>query len=288
VITIRLQTPDDLEVAEEVGHSALGPSQTIGDTYRIAQRAQPDGSFLAVEDGEAVGTATIVDYGPFCYIGAMCVRAERQRQGIGRALLERVLAWKEEKGIPIARLDASDAGAPLYRRLGFREIGGALWFRRGATRKTGPLPDLDAPAAEIVTRPLSEAELGSILELDRPVFGGDREILFRSFLRLFPGRTFVALTGEELAGFVFCQGARIGPWVARDASVAEPLLRRALELPFRGAPSLCTPVENRDGRRLLESHGFRATQTSAHMALGSTAPAGRRSMVYSQSSFAFG
>ena len=97
VITIRLQTPDDLEVAEEVGHSALGPSQTIGDTYRIAQRAQPDGSFLAVEDGEAVGTATIVDYGPFCYIGAMCVRAERQRQGIGRALLERVLAWREEK-----------------------------------------------------------------------------------------------------------------------------------------------------------------------------------------------
>lgn len=206
MITVRLLTPDDFDTAEETGQSAFGPSATIGDTFRIAHFTQPDGCFMALVDGEPVGTATVVDYGRFCYIGAMCVREELQRQGIGRALLARVLEWKEEKGIPVARLDATDAGARLYRQLGFREVDEVFRFPIvsmpvGGEDARGP----DAPTHESAVRPLTGADYGSLLELDRRIFGGNREALFRALLRCFPNRAFVYPNEEEeTAGFVFC------------------------------------------------------------------------------------
>ena len=292
-ITIRLLTPDDYDTAQEIGQSAFGPSATIGDTIRIAQNSQPDGCFLASVDEEPVGTATIVDYGPFCYIGAMCVREEVQRRGIGRALLDRVLEWQKQKGIPIALLDASDAGAPLYRQVGFREIDEVIRYRPGSMPEPGKYAgelacEPDEPSHESAIRPLRDADFSALLALDRRVFGGDREAVFRALVRCFPDRAFVYPNEEEeIAGFVFCQGARIGPWVARDATVAEILLHRALQLPFTSPPSLCVPGVNSDARELLEECGFEAT-VHAHMGLGTSQPAGNRSMVYGQSSFALG
>ena len=292
-ITIRPLTPNDFDMAKEIGQPAFGPSATIGDTISIAHDAQPDGCFMALVDREPVGTATIVDYGPFCYIGAMCVRKELQRQGIGRALLSRVLEWQEQKGIPIARLDASDAGAPLYRQFGFREIDEVIRYRPssmpGPGKYAGELAcEPDEPSHESAIRPLREADFSALLALDRRVFGGNREAVFRALVRCFPSRAFVYPNEEEeIAGFVFCQRARIGPWVAQDATVAEPLLRRALQLPFSSPSSLCVPAVNSDGRELLEEYGFEAT-IHAHMGLGTSEPAGDRSMVYGQSSFALG
>jgi ribosomal-protein-alanine N-acetyltransferase len=296
VITIRLLTPDELDTAEEIGQSAFGLSATIGDTFHIAHDSQPDGCFMAFADGEPVGTATIVDYGPFSYIGAMCVREELQRRGIGKALLDRVLEWKEEKGIPIARLDASGAGAPLYRQLGFREIDQVLRYRCGVIprwdecihRSNGPGRKPCGPVQVSAVRPLKEGDLGSLLELDRRIFGGNREAVFRALLHSFPDRAFVYFNEEEeIEGFVFCQGARIGPWVAQDAGVAEILLNRALGLPYRHLPSLCVPAVNSDARELLEAYRFEATP-HIHMGLGTTEPAGKREMVYGQTSFALG
>jgi predicted N-acetyltransferase YhbS len=279
-ISIRLLTPDDLDTAEEIGQSAFGPSATIGDTFHIAQDSQPDGCFMAFVDGEPVGTATTVDYGPFSYIGAMCVREELQRQGIGRALLNRVLEWQEEKGIPIARLDASSAGAPLYSQFGFQEIDEVLRYRCGEIprwdecvhRPNSPGRELDGPIHASAVRPLREADFSSLLELDRRMFGGGREAVFRALLR---------------RCFVFCQGARIGPWVAQDAGVAEILLSQALGLPYRSLPSLCVPAVNSNARELLEAYGFQATP-HVHMGLGTAEPAGEREMVYGQTSFALG
>lgn len=292
-ITIRPLTPNDFDTAEEIGQSAFGPSATIGDTIRIAQSAQPDGCLLASVDEVPVGTATIIDYGSFCYIGAMCVRKEVQRRGVGRALLNRLMEWKEEKGIPIARLDASDAGAPLYRQYGFREIDEVIRYRPGSMPEPGEYAgelacEPDDPVHESAIRPLAQADFSALLALDRRVFGGNREAVFRALVRCFPDRSFVYPNEEEeIAGFVFCQRARIGPWVARDATVAEILLHRALRLPFTSPPSLCVPAVNSDARVLLEEYGFEAT-IHAHMGLGTSQPAGNRSMVYGQSSFALG
>lgn len=96
----------------------------------------------------------------------------------------------------------------------------------------------DEPSHESAIRPLREADFSALLALDRRVFGGDREAVFRALLRCFPDRAFVYPNEEEeISGFVFCQGARIGPWVARDAGVAEILLHRALQLPFTSPPA---------------------------------------------------
>jgi GNAT superfamily N-acetyltransferase len=42
-----------------------------------------------------------------------------QRRGYGRAVMERLLAWFDDRGVKRVDLNASPAGMPLYRELGF-------------------------------------------------------------------------------------------------------------------------------------------------------------------------
>jgi GNAT superfamily N-acetyltransferase len=49
----------------------------------------------------------------------MCTRPEVRGQGLGRAVLEAVLAWFQERGVTRIELHATDQGAPLYASVGF-------------------------------------------------------------------------------------------------------------------------------------------------------------------------
>ena len=54
------------------------------------------------------------------YVG---VRPDKQGHGLGRALLGRVLDVCDRDGLPASLTSTNDANLPLYRSLGFREIG---------------------------------------------------------------------------------------------------------------------------------------------------------------------
>ena len=49
----------------------------------------------------------------------MYVEREHRRQGIARALMERMIAWCKENGFASVGLHASEEGRPLYEKLGF-------------------------------------------------------------------------------------------------------------------------------------------------------------------------
>jgi GNAT superfamily N-acetyltransferase len=130
LITIRNLGMVDVPTANNILVAAFASPRTFDrDLYRYLT-FQPDGWFLALDDGKPVGTAGAVDYGPFAYIGLVSVLPDAQRKGIGVALMEHLLTWLDSRGCPMVILDASEAGARMYTRLGFVETDQTLVLRQ--------------------------------------------------------------------------------------------------------------------------------------------------------------
>jgi len=53
----------------------------------------------------------------------VCTLPELRRMGIGRAVTAAVIAEGRERGLRVAVLGASAMGEPVYRAMGFREVG---------------------------------------------------------------------------------------------------------------------------------------------------------------------
>ena len=77
--------------------------------------------FLAVNaKGEAVGCARLLPNG---YCGRMAVLADWRHQGVGRALLEAVVAAAKARGFSMLKLSAQRQASEFYKRYGFQTIG---------------------------------------------------------------------------------------------------------------------------------------------------------------------
>ncbi len=74
---------------------------------------------VAREDGELVGIGRLLDDGAlYATIWDMIVLPGQQRHGVGRAILERLLARASRR--TIVALVATPSGRPLYEEYGFR------------------------------------------------------------------------------------------------------------------------------------------------------------------------
>src|SRR5262249_55194053 len=119
-LAIRTMTAADVAAADAVAVAAYDSPTSRGAEIRRYLDLQPDGWFLAYgERDHPVGLGGVINYGPFAYIGLLGVLPTMQRRGVGQAIMEHILAWIRARDIPIALLDASSVGEPLYRRLGF-------------------------------------------------------------------------------------------------------------------------------------------------------------------------
>jgi GNAT superfamily N-acetyltransferase len=114
-------------VNEEYGISADIKSMLDQDLRELDKFLPPYGRLLLAEcDGQVVGLACMKrirkDIGE---IKRMYVKPEFRRRGIGRALLEALIAEAREIGYPRMRLDSTRFMAKahsLYRSAGFQEI----------------------------------------------------------------------------------------------------------------------------------------------------------------------
>ena len=99
----------------------------------------PDGADGTGGDGALAGAVVLTRYGTdLASVGMMLVAARYGGRGLGRALMEHLLA---EAGDATVTLFATDLGKPLYDKLGFRTI------RRSAAF-TGPFRAETAETAE--------------------------------------------------------------------------------------------------------------------------------------------
>jgi len=109
----RIDVGEYRRLRETVGWSAPAASDA-------ALQAALDGTWnvTAREDGELVGLGRLLDDGAlYATIWDMIVVPGEQRRGIGRAILERLLARASAR--TIVALVATPAGRPLYEEYGF-------------------------------------------------------------------------------------------------------------------------------------------------------------------------
>ncbi|MFB7586605.1 GNAT family N-acetyltransferase [Streptomyces sp. NPDC056169] len=190
------------------------------------------GTGYGIDDPSGTGLVTccvVTSYGPgLAAIGMVLVAEAYARQGVGRRLMQHVLA---ENGDTPLTLYATANGQPLYEQLGFIETSRAEMVR-GRFSFTTPAPD-------VPVRPATAEDLRAILRLDREVFGLDRtHILTR--LPAFADHLRVAEEDGEITGFAAAWPNMdthvVGPLIAKDPATAQALiasLAAATDRPLR-------------------------------------------------------
>jgi GNAT superfamily N-acetyltransferase len=279
-ITIRTLTPADLDVADDILQAAYGgPSRKK--RLEMYMQLQPEAWLLASLDGQPAGVAGGTNYGPVGHIGLVAVDPAQQRRGVALAMMEWLLDWFDRQGCPVILLDASESGAPLYRKLGFVEDEKTIGYL---------LDDCALPLHPSERVGLLRADdIAALVAFDAPIFGAERPAVFASQLKEAPERAFVARDADgQISGYLFAQAQTLGPWVARTPAAAEALLATALVLPFEGSPSALAPNSNADAATLLLRHGFSPRRSLRRMRRGGEAPPGQRALLYGQASLAIG
>lgn len=165
--------------------------------------------FVAEESGVVIGTAFCWKLGAdYASLGHVIVSSEHQGRGIGRKLMEIAL---EELGPRITFLHATQAGQPLYEKLGFH-VCGLLGQYQGNVDTAFPLALFDGERL----RPATAADLPEIIALASRASGFDRSAILTQLLMR--AESVVLERDGGIVGFSslrrFGRGHVIGPVVA--------------------------------------------------------------------------
>jgi predicted N-acetyltransferase YhbS len=216
----------------------------------------------------------------------MLVAARYGRRGLGRALMEHLLA---AAGGATVTLFATDLGRPLYEKLGFRAIRRNVAFV-GTFRPERP--ERPERGGANSARLASEADMPAILDIDKAAFGADRS---RLLLRL-PGfaeqlRVLEAgsAAGSTVTGYAAAWRTEtvtvIGPVVAPDGTAARQLIT-ALASHARGPVRLDLDPDRPELPRWAFARGLQPVSRNAVMAYGDWRPHGEPGRVFTPFSVA--
>jgi predicted N-acetyltransferase YhbS len=188
-------------------------------SLEFATRDPQTQPFVADDDGTVVGTGLVTVNGPAAWIGTVWVDPAWRRRGVGLALTQAAIEAGEAAGGRTLLLVATEAGRPLYERLGF-EV--QTWYRMLEA------PGLGGDPIDPRVRPFDSADLPAMARLDRAATGEDREHLHRALATPTTARVLEHADGS-LGGFVVRAPWGGGATIAPDLGDAEILLhaRRA-------------------------------------------------------------
>jgi GNAT superfamily N-acetyltransferase len=280
-ISIRPLLDADLEAADTILKLAFQSSVSRRHDLWLYRQVQPNGWFGATQAEHLIGMVGATNYGEFAHVGFMAVHPDAQRQGVGLALMEFLLAELEKQHVPLVILDSSKAGRLLYDKLGFVAYDETLVLERPCN---GREPDR---ASRMQT--ISALELDELTQWDSGVFGANRRKVLKVLLDNYPERAFIKRDESgRPSGYLFAQKNRIGPWVMHQSSNAEELLQAALAIPYDETISVTVPAGNRDALELLQRYHFETVRANQHMGRGAGGPPGQRQKIYSQTSLAVG
>ncbi len=179
----------------------------------------------------------------FARIGLVIVAPDAQGCGLGRRLMKQILADTGDRSV---KLLATEAGYPLYEKLGFVPVGGCRQYQGVYTGAPDDDPAIRDGVAE---------DLDALLALDGPAFGAGRATALRALMAA--GRTAI-LTGDDgIDGYAieraFGRGAVVGPIVARSEDAAIRLFRA---LARTGYVRVDMPVEAETFGRHVARYGL--------------------------------
>jgi GNAT superfamily N-acetyltransferase len=226
----------------------------VGEAYGIRDPA-----------GGLAGCVVLTRYGAgLVAVGMMLVATRHERRGLGRRLMEHVLA---RAGDATVFLYATRFGRPLYERLGFRVVS-------DVTTCEGAF----SGAATGATRPATAADRPAIGALDAAAFGAGRDALLDAHLAL-AERVHVLEDGGGLRGFgaaVARSGSLLlGPLVAPDLAAARALVAD-LAAGRDGTVRIDVDARHAELRDWAAGHGIEPRETVWLMVHGDRALPGDR------------
>jgi GNAT superfamily N-acetyltransferase len=218
-------------------------------------RRSPDGEILVAnaEDG-VVGVACIASFGATGWIGALGVAPEARRRGLGAALTEASVARLRARDAQCTvLLYATEAGRPVYERLGFVAEGRAVAWRGVAG--AGPPTELQR---------LGPADRDDLRALDRAVTGERRDAVLDA---IDPLTGVATATGGAREGWAIASpwgaGTAIG---ARSPEDGVALMAAATAGPAAG--TLIVPETNEAAVDALRGWRFVRLNDALRMRLG--------------------
>jgi GNAT superfamily N-acetyltransferase len=87
---------------------------------------------VAYENGRPLATAQVFFHGDVGYVGWVATSGAAMRRGLGTLVTHDVVARARRRGADVMSLMASPMGAPIYRRMGFVDVG---WVRSAVRRR---------------------------------------------------------------------------------------------------------------------------------------------------------
>ena len=142
-MSIRPAGRADLDSALAVIGRAFGLVVQSPSVHTLVAGAPAGGLLVAEREGTIVGTGAYVSFGRTGWLGGVAVDASARGQGLGRALTEAALeALGPHESVLLL---ASDAGRPIYERMGFEGEGAVPRLHVARRRRAGRIvPDAHA------------------------------------------------------------------------------------------------------------------------------------------------
>jgi ribosomal protein S18 acetylase RimI-like enzyme len=233
----------------------VGWNQTAADWRLFIAHSRTIGLF----DGDKglVATAAALPYEGFGYISMVIVDPAWRRRGLARRLMNECIETLRGQS-RAALLDATPAGALVYRGLGFVELATMeRWEGEGGGARVDAVADRLGPD-----------DLHKLIEMDALAFGSQRRFLLEDFLAR-PGTAAWTRDGGYLVMREGHRALQVGPLVASSTAAARVLLATAISN-ARSRVFLDLFTSWPDLAALLESSGFTRQRPFIRMALGRT------------------
>lgn len=249
----RRMRPEEAEALAVLLAAAYGLPLYTPTVARLA--GMPNATIHMLEaEGALRAGAALVDYGRIAYLGIVGTDPAMQGWGFGRRIVEAVLAPVPPECVVL--LDASDAGAPLYEKLGFQDVDATV-----VLEAEGPIPGPSVPGIG----PLAAADLGAVAAYDAAVFGADRSTALAALFRERPEGA-VCRHGGRVVGYGLRQAARIGPVLAEMPEIAQGLIAALSASGPEGPLTIIVPSGN--GAMLGRLRGLYEQRRLRHMRRG--------------------
>ena len=259
---IRMMTEFDLSAALMLSTS-VGWNQIAADWQRMLL-LEPDGCFVAEQNGEIVGTTLCCTFGPVAWLAMVIVREDQRGCGLGRELVRTGLDYARQKGARTIRLDATRLGEAVYRKLGFVpqfelvRMGGIV---RSPTSSNVPVHQIASA---------TPAQFEEIILLDQAGTRTDRgKLLLRLFSEWSP---WLAISSAgQIDGFLASRQGRLSTQfgsMSGTESAAMDLLNHALTNSCGQPVILDVPVQRHSLLELARNFGLTEQRTLLRMCYG--------------------
>jgi GNAT superfamily N-acetyltransferase len=218
------------------------------------------GVLIAGPDEAPTGVAAFTRFGRLGRVSNVIVASAYRGRGLGRQLMERILAHLTAAGVTQVELDSTRTGRPLYERLGF------VPRDRTRTVRLARAPACACPPGVTIAN-VTAADLPALIAFDQRVIGIARAPLF-GYLFAQPDWRWLRATDRQgaIAGYLAARPDGLGPWIARDPAIAAALLAA---LDDGVARYLAFPEANSNATTLFTALDATPIDLDTHMVWGS-------------------